>query len=134
MSDKAQSSSSMASVWDTLNKMKARQKAAESVNRQVKRYDVARKEAIQLFERQIELAVAQNTCDGVAALREMRHVMDADENVRTVIDNHKDRLKSVAVAQELDSVRDLLDDTAIVLNNAQACLTKAHRIAQPLRR
>ncbi|PXF41750.1 hypothetical protein BWQ96_08539 [Gracilariopsis chorda] len=133
MSEKPRPQSSMASVWDTLNKMKARQKAAESTSRQHKRFDTAKKDAVLLFERQIDLAVSKNLTDGCAALREMRHAMDADENVRAVIDNHKERLKSTDVRHELSALRDIVDDTANVLSVAGTCITKAHRIAQPLR-
>lgn len=122
----------MASVWDTLNKMKARQKAAAETAKSHRKTDTSRKEAVALFERQFLSAVEAGEVDGSAVLRKMRDTMDADENVRAVIDGHKERMKG-DVGKEIVEVRRMIEDVRAELGVAGLGIRKANDVSKKLK-
>lgn len=118
----------MASVWDTLNKMKARQKALEQNTKSQKQYEQSRKEVVSMFEKQVTEAVAKGQSDGAAFLRDLKHTFDTDESARVVVTTHRERMKKDPRA-ELQAVTKLTEQTTTDLRIASGSLRKANDIA-----
>lgn len=133
MSNKSSSSSStsMASVWDTLNRMKARQKAAEQSAKTHRRSDQTRKDAFALFERQISEAVQRGEMHGPHVMAQMYPVLEGDENVQAVVAAYAQRLKCQKdMREELCSVNTLVVDTREVLGVAALAVRGANNTSR----
>lgn len=113
--------SSMSSVWDTLNAMKARQaNAAVTVNKH-RVVDAARREAVSAFER----AVAEGDRDV------WRHIAN-DKAVRTVVNAHKERVRGRESAElaQLKQMSEVARDQLAVVADAVGRANRALKIAE----
>ena len=130
MSSNPPSSTSMASVWDTLNKMKARQ--AKALSKAPRQSTAHRKDAIALFEREISAAAQRPDIDGTQLLRALRDTLAEDEHARAVVDEHRRRVRANPNA-EIAALQRVAADTASKLSLAAAAMKRANDIAYKMK-
>lgn len=113
----------MSSVWETLNRMKARQQAAAQSAKTVKKSDTSRRDAQIYFE---ELLKKSKSPEQV-----LRQLTSTDnESVRSIIDTNKERLTSDDnIRREISAVKRIVSEASNDLQRARIGSNKAAAIA-----
>ena len=117
------SQGNMSSVWETLNRMKARQQAAAESAKTVKKSDTSRRDAHIYFE---ELLKKSKSSEQV-----LRQLSTTDnESVRSIIDANKERLTSDDnIRREISAVKRIMSEASNDLQRARMGSNKASAIA-----